>query len=238
MAKVATKTKSHPAAKAPAPQGDLIEFFDCEQNSPEWFDLRRGILTASNFKIILRSGTDGEASKTRTQLLYRLAGERLTGITEETFKSDAMKRGHEMEPEARAYYARTNFDAVIEHVGFVRRTIVTPLGRKIMVGASPDSKVGPRKGLEIKTLKPDLLIAQAKRGTFPPEHRAQTHGTMFVADWTELDLLLFYRGMPIAPKYSLIRDEAFVAELVKEIEIFDFDLEMLLKDLKAMGTGR
>lgn len=237
MAKAAAKSK--PAAKAPAPKQDKIEFFhDIEQGSKEWFDLRRGILTASNFKIILREGADGEASKTREKLLYVLAGERLSGKTEETFRSEAMKRGNQMEPLARDYYARTNFDADVKRIGFVRRTIVTPLGREIVVGASPDSQVGPRRGLEIKTMAPHLLIAQMKRGTFPSEHRAQVHGTAFVADWDEMDLQLFYEDMPVAPKYRVQRDEAYVKQIVQEIERFDYDLEMLLKDLKAMGGGR
>jgi hypothetical protein len=235
MAKQTTKTKPKPAAKAP-PQGDMIEFFpDVVQGTEEWFALRRGILTASNFKIIMRDGKDGEESKTREKLLYTIAGEKLTGKTEETFRSEAMRRGTEMEPTALAYYARTTFGAEVKKVGFIRRTIVTPLGRKIVVGASPDAQVGPRKGLEIKTMKPDLLIAQMKRMTYPGEHRAQVHGTMFCADWDEMDVLLFHDGMPYAPKYGIHRDEAFVRQIVQEIERFDYDLEVLMKDLQKMG---
>lgn len=237
MAKAATKIKPKPAAKPAAP-ADLIEFFpDLVQGSEEWFDVRRGILTASNFKIILRDGVDGGDSKTREKLLYTIAGEKLTGKTEETFRSEAMKRGTAMEPKALAYYARTSFGADVQKVGFVRRTIVTPLGRKIVVGASPDAQVGPRKGLEIKTLKPDLLIAQMKRSTYPSEHRAQVHGTMFCADWDEMDVLLFHEGMPYAPKYGVHRDDVFVKQIVQEIERFDYELELLMKDLRAMGGG-
>ena len=231
MAKAAPKKPAKPE-----PKKDKIEFFpDVIQGSEEWFDLRRGILTASNFKIILRSGKDGEDSKTRQKLLYTLAGEKLTGKTNETFKSESMRRGNEMEPLAREYYERTNLDADVKLVGFARRTIVTPLGREIIVGASPDAQVGPRRGLEIKTMAPDLLIAQAKTGTFPQEHRAQIMGTAFVCDWDEIDLLLFYEDMPIAPKFRITRDDAFVKELVQAIEIFDWDLQQVIKDIKAMS---
>lgn len=238
MAKPATKTKPKPAVK-PAPPEELIEFFPhVVQGSEEWFALRRGILTASQFHIILREGEDGEPSKTRDKLMREKAGEILTGKTEESFRSEAMKRGNGMEPEARAYYARTTFGAEVKEVGFVRRTLVTPLGRKIIVGASPDAQVGPRKGLEIKTLKPDLMIEQYKRGTFPSKHRAQVHGTMFVADWIESDLLLYYSGMPRHPKFSITRDDAYVQQIRNEIERFDYELEMMVKDLRAMGGGR
>lgn len=226
MAKAAQKTK------APA---ELVEFFDCPQGSDEWFALRRGILTASNFKIIMREGKDGEDAKTRTDLLYSIAGERMSGITEETFKSAAMARGHDMEPMLRNYYKRTNFDAKVEQIGFARRTMVTPLGRNIVVGASPDAKIGPKKGLEIKTLKPTLLIPRIKTGTFPLEHRAQVQGTMMVCDWDEMALLLGYTGMP-APAFTIGRDEAFIKSLREEIEKFDWELEKLVKDLQSRGV--
>ena len=215
MAKAAQKPKAEP---------ELVEFFDCEQGTPAWFDLRRGILTGSVFRIILREGKDGEDSKTRTDLLYSIAGERMSGITEESFKSAAMARGHEMEPMLRNYYKRTNFDAKVEQIGFARRTIVTPLGRKIVVGASPDARIGPKKGLEIKTLKPTLLIPRIKTGTFPQEHVAH-----------EMVLQLGYRGMP-APAFTIARDEAYIKRLREEIERFDWELEKLVKDLQGRGV--
>ncbi len=235
MAKQTTKPK--PAAK-PAPLKDLIEFFpEMVQGSPEWFDVRRGILTASNFAVMMREGIDGEPSKTRDQLLRVIAGEILTGETDEGFKSDAMRRGNVVEPEAFAYYARTNFDVSIERIGFIRRTIVTPLGHKIVVGASPDAKVGARKGLEIKTMKADLLIKQAKAATYPSKHRWQVIGTMLVADWDEMDGLMFCRGMPVQLKYPVQRNESDIQQLRNGIEEFDYDLNLLLKDLRKMGGG-
>ena len=223
------------AAQKPAPPSELVEFFDCPQGSEEWMTLRRGIPTASTFRVLMREGKDGEDSKTRTDLLYSIAGERMSGITEESFKSAAMSRGHEMEPMLRNYYKRTNFDAEVEQIGFVRRTIVTPLGRKIVVGASPDAILAPKKGLEIKTLKPTLLIPHIKNGTFPLMHRAQLQGTMMVCDWDEMVLLLGYKGMPPLA-FTLERDEAYIKRLREEIEKFDFELEMLVKDLKGRGV--
>ena len=127
------------AAQKPKEEPELVEFFDCQQGSEEWMTLRRGIVTASTFRVLMREGKDGEDSKTRTDLLYSTAGERMSGITEESFKNAATARGHEMEPMLRDYYKRTNFDAKVEQIGFARRTMVTPLGRKIVVGASPDA---------------------------------------------------------------------------------------------------
>ena len=227
MAKAAAKIK------APAKPEDVVEIIDVEQGSTEWLEIRRGIVTASNLKIIMRSGKDGGESATRRGLLYKLAGEILSGEVEEGFKSEAMKRGNLMEPEAREYYARTTF-AEVKQIGFIRRT----LANGIVVGCSPDSQVGPKRGLEIKTMAPHLLIEQAEKGTPPTDHRHQIHGTMWVAGWDEMDLLLFYRGMPVAPRYRFERDDLFIKEISDEVERFDYDLKMLVKKIRSMGGAR
>ena len=108
----------------------------------------------------------------RTKYLHRLAGEIVSGETAETFRNDAMDRGRAMEPLARAYYERTHL-VDVEPVGFVRRT-VRPLAlaaKEFVIGASPDGLVTKRKGLEIKTMRPEFLMATKKRGT-PPTRAA------------------------------------------------------------------
>ena len=48
-----------------------------EQNSPEWFAARTGIVTASNLSKIIT--TKGEPSKSAKEYMYTLACERITG---------------------------------------------------------------------------------------------------------------------------------------------------------------
>jgi len=50
---------------------------NCEQNTPEWYEARLGIPTASGFDRIIT--TKGEVSKSREKYLYELAGEIVTG---------------------------------------------------------------------------------------------------------------------------------------------------------------
>lgn len=233
MAKAAVK----PKATAPAKNPHLVEFFDVEQNTDEWLELRRGMITASNFKVVMREGKDGGESATRRDLLYRLAGEILSGEVAESFRSEAMKRGNAMEQDARAQYARTNLAANVQRVGFAKRTIPGQFST-LVVGASPDAQVGPRRGLEIKTMAPHLMIALAERGTPPSEHRAQVHGTMWVTGWYEVDLMFFYRGMPIAPKFRFERDEAYIKQISDEVERFDYELQQLVKKIRSMGGAR
>ena len=214
------------ATKAPA---DLVEFFDeVPQLSEEWFELRRGIPTASRFADVMASSDE---AKMRTKYLYRLAGELVSGETAETFRNEAMDRGVMMEPAARAYYERTHL-VDVERVGFVKRT-VRPLvlgAKEFVIGASPDGLIGKRKALEIKTMRPELLMAQKQRGAPPPEHRAQCQGTMLVADLDEVDLLLFYDGRkgPMALKFTMTRDDVYIAKLRDALDAFSYELRQLV----------
>lgn len=204
-----------------------IEIFDCEQYSPEWWDVRLGLPTASNFAAIMASGEG------RRKLLYQLAGEILTGEPAENYSNAAMQRGKDMEAEARAHYAFTR-EVQLTRVGFVRRTL--PSGR--FVGCSPDSLIGDAGMLEIKTMAPHLLIQLAESGRFPTEHRAQIHGSLWVSGRQTCDLSIFYRKMPIAPVYSVIRDEVYIREISNAIEIFDFELNGLVEKMRKMGGRR
>lgn len=230
MVKAAAVRKSAPppirAIKPPA-----VEIFDeVEQGSEEWFALRLGLATASNFSTIMAEGENGENAATRKRLMYRLAGEILTGVPGETYRNKQMERGNEMEPKAREFYARTSFSKV-RRIGFMRRKL--PSGT--YVGASPDGLVGDDHGVEIKTMMPELLIDVWDRGVFPTKHRAQCHGTMWVGGLKSIDLVLFYEGMPIAPKFALTRDEAYIKEISDAVERFEYELRMLVKRLRAAG---
>lgn len=224
------KERKMPAAAKAKKPGDLVEFLDVEQLSEDWYALRRGIPTASKFSSILAEGE----GKMRTKYLCQLAGEIISGETAETFRNEAMERGRIMEDAARAYYQRAHL-ADVERIGFVRRTVRKHF-HDYIIGASPDAKVGKRKGLEIKTMRPELLFELKRNGAAgpPPQFRAQCQGTMWAADWDELDLLLFYDGRkkPMALSFTMVRDDAFIGRLAQEVERFDYDLRKLVEQWK------
>lgn len=224
------------AAKKPAkpvpPQSDL-EFVDVEQGSQAWFEARLGLVTASNFSIVMASGRDGGDSMTRTQYLHRLAGERVTGrLAEETFKSRAMERCKEMEPEAIADYERRK-GVTVRRVG-----LAINFKKLRRCGASPDGLVGFDGGVETKTMRPDLMIPLLIRGAvMPAEHRAQVQGNMYVLERDWFDLKIYYPAMPDFT-VRVYRDEHYIRELDNQIQVFNYDLERLVEKLKAMGCGQ
>lgn len=139
-----------------------------------------------------------------------------------------------MEPMAREHYERAHLVA-IERIGFVRRRL--PSGR--FVGCSPDGLMAKRrKGLEIKTVAPHRLIPLLKpSAAIPSEHLAQIWGTMWVADLEEIDLLMFYEGMP-EREFTIKRNEQAIKEISNAAEVFDNDLHKLVKEIRAFGGVR
>ncbi len=228
-------------AKKPEPEKDEVEILEeVEQGTVEWKQLHIGVPSASNFATIMASGKDGGESIGRRGLLNRMAGEILTGEPAETYKNAAMQRGNDMEQEARDYYERTRF-VDLKRVGFVRRSVTRIIGGPLIVGCSPDALIPPqRKALEVKTMAPAGIIEMLEKGAagFPPEHRAQCQGTLWVTGYRELDLLIFYRGMPVNPIFSIGRDEAYIQRIAEAIEVFSYDLRKLVERIKNMGGQR
>jgi hypothetical protein len=228
------------ARAQPKLDSDRVEIHDVEQGGDDWFQLRLGIPTASEFATVMASGIDGGDSLGRQKLLYRLAGEVLTGIPGETYRNSAMERGKEMEPEACEHYAFTR-GVELARVGFVLRTIPGNLGGPALrIGCSPDRFVGKSGVLETKTMRPDLLIALALRGAagFPTEHRAQCQGILWVTGREWVDLEIFYRKMPVAPTFRVERDDAYIRQIADAVEVFDYDLRKLVERVRAMGGAR
>lgn len=188
------------------------------QGTPEWFAVRRGLPTASQFATIMAKGKKaGEPSKTRLTYLYKLAGERLTGEPMDSFSNAHTERGHEMEGEARQLYAFLR-DCEPEQIGFITN------GPK---GCSPDSLVGGDGMLEIKTKLPHLLLACHEQGGFPAEHRAQCQGQLWVAEREWVDLVCYWpRLQPLIVR--AYRDEPYIKQLSDEVDRFNDELEALV----------
>lgn len=200
-------------------------FTDIEQGSDYWRRLRCGIPTASMFKTVLASGKDGGASVTRRTYLLQLVGEIISGEPMESYQNDNMLRGQEMEDEARSYYAFSTGEE-LQRIGFVRN------GNK---GCSPDSFIVGKSGmLEIKTAFPHILIEKMLRGTFPPEHKAQCQGGLWVCEMDWLDLSIYWPKMPEF-RIRTYREESYIAELSREVDRFNEELAETVEKVRKYG---
>lgn len=200
----------------------MMEIFeDLEQGTEAWFEVRRGLPTASNFATIMAKGE----GKTRSQYMRKLAGEILTGELAEQFSNVHTERGNAMEDEARQAYAFVE-NAEIKRVGFIRN------GNK---GASPDSLVGANGGLEIKTALPHIQIDRLERDRLPPEHRAQVQGNLWVSEREWWDFVSYWPKLPILT-VRVYRDEDFIKEMSAEVDRFNDELAALVEKIRRYGV--
>lgn len=201
-----------------------LQILDCEQGTPEWFEARRGLPTASEFGTIMASGRGGGESKTRKTYMLKLAGEIITGELMEAYTNPHIERGKIMEAEARSHYAFVK-DIEPQRVGFVRDD---------HKGCSPDSFVGADGMLEIKTALPHILGDIILRDEFPPEHKPQTQGGLWVCEREWIDLIVYWPKMPNFIKRAY-RDEDYIKKLAAAVDQFNDELNETVEKLRRYG---
>ena len=128
----------------------------CEQGSPEWHQARAGCITASMFRVAREkrkiNPNKGDFTDAAKNYAFRLAIERISGKPlDEGFETWQMRRGHELEPEARSMH-EAMAGVLVDRAGFV----VTDDG---WFGASADGLIDADGGCEYKCLiSPESLI--------------------------------------------------------------------------------
>lgn len=202
----------------------MIEIVDCEQGSPEWFAARAGICTASEFKTIIGVKKDAKEKVTRDLYMRKLAGEILTGEPMDTYSNGHMDRGKAQEDEARDLYAfATDVEPV--RIGFVKN---------FGAGASPDSLIGDRGGLEIKTALAHIQIDRLLKGDFPPEYRAQVQGNIWITERDWWDFVSYSPHLPLLT-VRVQRDDGYIATLAGAVKQFNEELAEMIEKIRRFG---
>lgn len=165
----------------------------------------------------LRGEEVGEPSTQAVALAFRLAIERIAGapLQDDRFETYAMRRGHELEPEARA--AHEKLGVVVRKAGFV----TTDNGR---IGASVDGLIDPRGASEYKCLvSPDGLREILLENDLSPFEDQMQTGLMV----TERDY--FHFGLycpalaPIGREFTLrvvTRDDLYIKRMERDAKKF------------------
>ena len=189
-----------------------LEIIQCEQNTPEWFEARTGLITCSEFNQLLAKGQ----GKTRRSLLLKKAAERITGNTETEYENQHMIRGKEQEAIARELYIEQTGIAITK-CGFMKNG---------NVGYSPDGLINDDGLIEIKSrlayIQADILL----NDKVPSENMAQIQGGLWISGRKYLDYISYCPGMPLFIK-RVFPDADFISNLQIEINKFEEELQKM-----------
>jgi hypothetical protein len=200
------------------------EIISCEQGSPEWFEARRGIPTASRFKDILAQGE----GKMRAKYMKQLAGEVMTGKTMKTYSNERMDDGNELEPDLRSMYLNERNDIDIVRVGFLRMNPVL-----CATGCSPDGLIGDDGMIEFKTAEPTVLIDILRSGTVPATHMPQVQGQLWISGRKWCHLVIGWPRMPLSITH-VERNDTYMATLSMAVKTFNSELADMVAWLRGL----
>lgn len=217
---------------------------DLEQGSDEWLQVRCGLLTASEMKLIIaappepemRIKKNGEPYKQREWSpfsdndkcrahLYELLAQRINKYVEPGYISDDMLRGKEDEITARALYEE--HIAPVQTMGFI-----TNNRWGFTLGFSPDGLVGDDGFIEIKSrdqkYQARTLIENVIGQTIPADFLIQQQTGHAVSERAWCDFMSFCGGtlMPVIRVYPdpvvqnaiIEASGAFERRMAEEIE--------------------
>jgi len=205
----------------------MIIIDNVAQGSEEWFGLKLGKPSSSNFSKILTA--KGRDSATAERYMFDLAMERVTGKKKDGFKSAAMENGNEMEPESRRFYE-------FKHNCDVDQVAVVFKNDKKLFLCSPDGLIRNKKaGLELKNVEdftqwgyiqnPDSLVAKYHR---------QLQGSLFITGYDYWDIMSYNPNLdPVEVRVYPNLD--FHDILQVKLERFCAELDELTARIKALS---
>ena len=192
-------------------------YIACEQGSPEWFAARCGVITASRFRDACDKTLKNVPTAKSVTYAAQVALERISGdATDENYVGWQMRRGTELEPEARrAYEVET---------GNVARESGVALTDDRLFGYSTDGFVEDDGCVEIKCLvSAEKLIDIWGYEEFS-EFRHQMQGGLWLTGRKWCDFVVYAPQLaPIGKSLfvkRVFRDEDFIEKMERDLLAF------------------
>jgi len=184
---------------------------DCRQYSAEWFNVRRGVPTASEATRIVTPAKWQVSSQAEAYACELVAQEYDHDYgQQDEYITAAMRNGRILEPASRRFYEfETNCD--VTEVGFC----MTDDGR---FGCSPDALCGDEGGLELKNPKAATHVKWLVDGVVPAEYLPQVHFSLLVTQRQWWDFMSFYAGLP--PLLVRVYPDEKTLKLAEALESF------------------
>ena len=204
--------------------------YPVKQGEDDWFSMRLGIPTASEFKKIITPAKQQLSSQHKEYADLKIA-EILTGEIQGVFEPTYwMRRGQIMEAEARRAYEFAN-EVSTETAGFFT-------DEKGTMGCSPDFLVdddpeGPGIG-EIKCLSAANCVGYMLAPEIPKEFVPQIQGQLMITERNWCDWWMYHPDLSRI-KIRTYRDEAFILNLSMCLVQFKESMSKKIEDLQEKG---
>lgn len=189
---------------------------DVEQGSEEWFDARKGKITATRAAGLLKRTTRGWAVS-REQMIKKIAMERLNAERRASPTSRTMERGHILEPDAIANYEMER-GVEVERVGLILHA------KYDQFACSPDGLVGEDGGVEIKSPDaPDKQVDYILTGSHLEEYEGQLLHSLYVTGRKWWDIVGYDPRPPAGLNLAVRRMDALIDWSSYEAELLEVD---------------
>jgi putative phage-type endonuclease len=198
------------------------------QRSPEWFEQRRGLVTASKLKDIAKKQKNGSFYATRETYKNQLIAEIITGVSIKIPTSEAMQHGIDTEEMARESYREIVWDNVTD-APFIKHPRIE------RAGASPDGLVGTDGTLEIKCPTTVTHVLTLRENKMPEDHNFQVQWQMACTGRKFCDFMSFDPRLPEQYRIYLERierDDLFIAQLEEIVVNFLKEVDEEIKKLE------
>ena len=168
---------------------------DIIQGTDEWYQMRCGLLTASEMKLIITPTLKIASNDKERAHLFELLAQRITKFVEPHYVGDDMLRGQEDEIQARMIY--TEKFAPVTEMGFI-----TNDRWGFTIGYSPDGLVGEDGAIECKSRRQkyqvQTILECVPDYEAPDDYLMQVQTGLLVSERSWIDLISYSGGLPMA----------------------------------------
>lgn len=200
-----------------------MKIYNFEQRTEDWYNIRKGKMTASNAETIIANGKGLET------YIYNLMAEYYSSAEKESYINADMQRGIDLEPEARLEFEfYTDLD--VQEVGFIEHND--------FIGVSPDGLIGDDGLIEIKCPNDSIYFKLLLSNNIKPEYIAQMQMQMYV---TDRQYCYFVSYNPNFEKSLYIkkinRDEEMIDKLKKGLERGTQLIKEIKENFRKVGAN-
>lgn len=204
----------------------LHHHWDLVQDTDEWRQIRCGLLTASEMKLIITPTLKVASNDKERAHLYDLIAQRITGYTPPQFQTFDMMRGKLDEVDAlQLYHQKYN---KLQSCGFI-----TNNRWGFTLGYSPDGLIVDFDGVvECKSRLPKYQVETILTDTMPDEYAIQVQTALLVSERNWCDFISYCGGMPMFVR-RVYADDQIQDAIIKAATIFHEKMDRYIAEYKT-----